>query len=108
LPNPLIRAGDGESSKTDPIASSVPPTAGRPRAINVVYDRATDTMDLSTLPEDWVATGGGKESVPVITHCGGGGRGQKARVFLEANGFGNVINGGGPEDAECWAIFGNK
>jgi len=46
--------------------------------------------------------------VPVITHCGGGGRGQKARVFLEANGFGNVINGGGPEDAECWAIFGNK
>ena len=52
--------------------------------------------------------GGGKEKVPVITHCGGGGRGQKAKDYLLANGFGNVMNGGGPEDDECWATFGDK
>jgi hypothetical protein len=39
---------------------------------------------------------------------GGGGRGQKAKDFLIANGFKNVVNGGGPEDAECWAVFGSK
>jgi hypothetical protein len=39
---------------------------------------------------------------------GGGGRGQKAKDFLMANGFKNVANGGGPEDAECWAVFGSK
>lgn len=67
--------------------------------------RAASRLRCDTAPS---LAAGGKESVPVITHCGGGGRGQKARVFLEANGFGNVINGGGPEDTECWAIFGNK
>ena len=49
-----------------------------------------------------------KATVPVITHCGAGGRGQKAKEFLEANGFGNVVNGGGPEDDECWQVFGSK
>ncbi len=44
----------------------------------------------------------------VITHCGGGGRGQKAKLFLEANGFKNVLNGGGPEDKDCWATFSAK
>lgn len=43
----------------------------------------------------------------VITHCGGGGRGQKALEFVTKNGFPNVINGGGPEDAECWAVIGS-
>lgn len=123
---------------------------GRQRAVNVVYDRASDSMDLSLIPSEWITEGGGllrfnksaslhgwclsagtcslalyrtascqiptsrlrcpggKESVPIITHCGGGGRGQKARLYLEANGFGNVVNGGGPEDEECWAVFGSK
>ena len=68
----------------------------------------TNSMDLSKIPAEWIDGGGGKESVPVITHCGGGGRGQKAKDYLLANGFGNVANGGGPEDDECWACFGDK
>lgn len=40
--------------------------------------------------------------------AGGGGRGQKAKDYLLANGFKNVANGGGPEDTECWAVFGSK
>lgn len=80
----------------------------RPRAVNVVYDRANSSMDLSLIPADWLESAGGKEAAPVITHCGGGGRGQKAKDFLLANGFKNVLNGGGPEDAECWAVFGDK
>ena len=65
-------------------------------------------QDLAKIPSEWIEAGGGKESVPVITHCGGGGRGQKAKEFLQANGFGNVVNGGGPEDDECWQCFGAK
>ena len=57
-------------------------------------------------PAEWLEAAGGKEKAPIITHCGGGGRGQKAKDFLEAAGFGNVKNGGGPEDDECWAVFG--
>ena len=51
---------------------------------------------------------GGRGQLFVITHCGGGGRGQKAKDFLISNGFVNVINGGGPEDGECWAEFGAR
>ena len=65
-------------------------------------------MDLEKIPAARIDAGGGKETVPVITHCGGGGRGEKAKQYLLANGFKNVVNGGGPEDAECWAIFGDK
>jgi hypothetical protein len=45
---------------------------------------------------------------PIITHCGGGGRGQKAMDFLAAKGFTTVLNGGGPKETECWAEFGDK
>lgn len=82
--------------------------SSRPRAVNVPYDRDAKSMDLSKIPVEWIEAGGGKEAVPVITHCGGGGRGQKAKDFLLANGFGNVANGGGPEDDECWELFKNK
>ena len=74
----------------------------------MVYDREKSAMDLSLIPQEWIEAAGGKEKVPVITHCGGGGRGQKAKEYLEANGFENVKNGGGPEDDECWAVFGAK
>ena len=84
----------------------LPPHASRPRAISVVWDKEAKTMDLSLIPEDLILAGGGKASVPIITHCGGGGRGQKAKEFCQQAGFGNVLNGGGPEDAECWATFG--
>ncbi len=92
----------------EPSASAAPVANGlRPRAVNIVFDRQAGTMDLSLLPPDWIESGGGKERVGVITHCGGGGRGGKAKAFLEAHGFGNVLNGGGPEDADCWKVFGH-
>jgi rhodanese-related sulfurtransferase len=47
------------------------------------------------------------KDTPIITHCGGGGRGQKAKEYLEANGFTNVLNGGGPKETDCWNEFGN-
>jgi rhodanese-related sulfurtransferase len=92
------------SSALGPLA----PSASRPRAVNAPIDRATGTLPLSAIPAEWVEAAGGKDKLHVITHCGGGGRGQKAKEFLLKNGFVNVINGGGPEDAECWAVFGDK
>jgi rhodanese-related sulfurtransferase len=95
------------------VKGGIPGLAGgggpaRPRAVNAPYDREAKKLDLAKIPAEWIEAGGGKEAVPVITHCGGGGRGQKAKDFLLANGFKNVANGGGPEDDECWAIFGTK
>jgi len=104
-PDFSLEPGDEKSSAKAPIGGS---PDSRPRAVNVVYDRANSSMDLTGIPAEWIEAGGGKASCPVITHCGGGGRGQKAKEFLEANGFGNVRNGGGPEDDECWAVFGAK
>ena len=95
--------GDGATNEKAPIGD-----AARKAAVNVVYDRSTDSMDLSKIPAARLEAGGGKERVPVITHCGGGGRGEKAKQYLLANGFKNVLNGGGPEDDECWATFGAK
>ena len=104
-PDFSLEPGDEASSAKAPIAGG---PESRPRAINCIYDRANSNMDLTVIPAEWVEAGGGKEKVPVITHCGGGGRGQKAKDFLLASGFKNVLNGGGPEDAECWATFGDK
>lgn len=80
----------------------------RPRAVNAAFNRETNSLPLEAIPAEWIEAGGGKESVPVITHCGGGGRGQKAKDYLLSQGFKNVQNGGGPEDDECWAVFGDK
>ena len=101
-----VEPGDGKSNEKAPLSACG--TDARARAVNIFYDRESSSMDLSKIPADWIEAGGGKASVPVITHCGGGGRGQKAKDFLEANGFGNVANGGGPEDEECWECFGSK
>lgn len=90
------------------VAGPLAPHASRPRAVNVVFNKESKSLDPSLIPADWIEAGGGKESVPIITHCGGGGRGQKAKEFLTAAGFANVLNGGGPEDSECWATFGTK
>ena len=43
----------------------------------------------------------------IITHCGGGGRGQKSKEWLEKEGFTNVVNGGGPQVSELWDMFGH-
>ena len=36
----------------------------------------------------------------------GGGRGQKAKLFLEKEGFTHVINGGGPSVPNLWSMYG--
>ena len=46
----------------------------------------------------------GKDT-PIITHCGGGGRGQKTKVYLESLGYSNVLNGGGPNVPDHWEYF---
>ena len=48
-----------------------------------------------------------KEEV-VYIYCRSGNRSGQACLMLEPYGFKNVVNGGGPEDAECWAVFGSK
>jgi len=101
-----VEPGDEGTHERAPIAGTA--SGYRPRAVNAPYDRSNECMDLSVIPEQWIADAGGKDKLFVITHCGGGGRGQKAKEFAERNGFTNVINGGGPEDLECWEVFGDK
>jgi rhodanese-related sulfurtransferase len=84
------------------------PSASRPRAISAPLDRATGELPLAAIPPAWIAAAGGKDKLCIITHCGGGGRGQKAKDFLLKSGFSQVLNGGGPEDAECWAVIGSR
>lgn len=86
-----------EASEVGPIPSD----SSRPLAINLEWDREAASMplpDATRIPLD----------TPIITHCGGGGRGQKAKLFLEKHGYTNVRNGGGPEDPECWKHYGHK
>ena len=94
----------------EPSASlgAIAPSPDRPRAINAPIDRTTGTLNLSSIPTAWIDAAGGRAGLFAITHCGGGGRGQKAKEYLLKNGFVEVINGGGPEDSECWAEFCSK
>jgi len=78
-------------------------TSSRPRAINAPWNRAGNTMDASAVD----AACGGDLTTPIITHCGGGGRGEKAKQFLLARGYTNVANGGGPSVKELWEKFGS-
>ena len=71
----------------------------RNMAINIPWNRETVSMELPT---------GIDYDTPIITHCGGGGRGQKAKEYLIRNGYTNVLNGGGPKETECWAEYGLK
>ncbi len=70
----------------------------RPMAVNLPWSRDARSMELPSVDTD----------TPIITHCGGGGRGEKAREFLTKNGFTNVLNGGGPKETACWAEYGSK
>eukprot|EP00587_Corethron_hystrix_P012472 CAMPEP_0113305366 /NCGR_PEP_ID=MMETSP0010_2-20120614/5020_1 /TAXON_ID=216773 ORGANISM="Corethron hystrix, Strain 308" /NCGR_SAMPLE_ID=MMETSP0010_2 /ASSEMBLY_ACC=CAM_ASM_000155 /LENGTH=185 /DNA_ID=CAMNT_0000159767 /DNA_START=25 /DNA_END=579 /DNA_ORIENTATION=- /assembly_acc=CAM_ASM_000155 len=89
-PDANVEPGDAKSL----IVAGLPKGDYRPSAVSLVWDRNTASMPL---PDDSIA-----KDAPIITHCGGGGRGQKAKEFLEANGFTNVLNGGGPKETECW------
>lgn len=103
------RAADAAAEPSAALAGgALAPSPARPRAVSAPVDRATGTLPLAAIPAAWVDAAGGRERLFVVTHCGGGGRGQKARDFLVKSGFPNVLNGGGPEDAECWAVFGAR
>ena len=95
-PDPDVEPGDVKS-----LAVAGFPNASnnyRPQAVNLPWSRETNSMDIPNADKD----------TPIITHCGGGGRGQLAKEFLESHGFTNVINGGGPKEVDCWAEFGHK
>ncbi|CAB9511408.1 Rhodanese-like domain [Seminavis robusta] len=94
-PDASIEPGDKKSLDVAPLPS--PPDI-RPNGVHLIYDRGTKSMLLPDVAKD----------TPIITHCGGGGRGQKAKEFLMENGFTNVMNGGGPKETDCWAEFGEK
>eukprot|EP00565_Helicotheca_tamesis_P007437 CAMPEP_0185729166 /NCGR_PEP_ID=MMETSP1171-20130828/4504_1 /TAXON_ID=374046 /ORGANISM="Helicotheca tamensis, Strain CCMP826" /LENGTH=126 /DNA_ID=CAMNT_0028397943 /DNA_START=145 /DNA_END=525 /DNA_ORIENTATION=+ len=93
-PNASVEPGDQKSLAVAPLPSD----ETRPQAVHLIWDRDSDAMPLPDVDKD----------TPIITHCGGGGRGQKAKDYLEKNGFTNVLNGGGPKETECWAEFGEK
>jgi len=93
-PDASIEPGDVKSLAV----AGFPSDTYRPRAINLPWSRETKSMEL---PKDISL------DAPIITHCGGGGRGQSAKEYLEKNGYTNVLNGGGPKETECWAEFGS-
>ena len=57
--------------------------------------------DDPTTSAEFAAKAGGAlpadKATPIITHCGRGGRGNKAKLLLEELGYTQVINGGSPE-----------
>jgi rhodanese-related sulfurtransferase len=79
-------------------AAGLPGGEYRPKAVNLPWSRDAKSMELPSVDLD----------TPIITHCGGGGRGQMAKEYLMKNGFTNVLNGGGPREAACWAEYGSK
>ena len=76
-------------------------TGKRPNAVNLPFDR--EKKALSGFEDSMFS----EKDAPIITHCGGGGRGQKSKEWLEAKGFTNVINGGGPQVTALWDMFGS-
>ncbi len=104
----VVDARGGDAVEPSAAGAPLPPAPGRPRAISAPLNRATNSLDLQAIPQAWIDAAGGREKLFVITHCGGGGRGQKAKEFLLKHGFNNVINGGGPEDKPCWDEFASK
>ena len=98
-PDVSVEPSDGKSNGKAPLTAC--DTEAHPRAVSAAFDRGSNSLDLGKIPSD-------DENTPIITHCGGGGRGQKAKDYLLSAGFTNVANGGGPEDDECWAVFGAK
>jgi rhodanese-related sulfurtransferase len=96
-PDPSVEPGDQKSLAVAALPSD--DQQNRPQAQHLIYNRSTNTMPL---PQN------ADKDTPIITHCGGGGRGQLAKDFLQQQGFVNVLNGGGPKETECWNEFGNK
>lgn len=97
-PDATIEPGDVKSLAV----AGFPTDTYRPQAINLPWSRESKSMELPNTNNKDITL-----DTPIITHCGGGGRGQKAKEYLEKNGFTNVLNGGGPKETECWAEFGS-
>jgi len=93
-PDASVEPGDQKSLAV----SGLPLDTFRPQASNLIYDRETNSLPLPDVDKD----------TPIITHCGGGGRGEKAKIFLMENGYTQVLNGGGPKEEDCWKEFGNR
>ena len=77
------RNADAEAEPGDQKSLAVAPLPSdgvRPKAKNLIWDRSTNSMSLPDVEKDTY----------IITHCGGGGRGQKAKDFLGENGFTNA------------------
>ena len=79
-----LEPGDEATHDFAKIAGTV--SGLRPNAVNIPYDRENKRMDLAALE-------GVPKDAKIITHCGGGGRGQKAKDYLIGEGFTNVMNG---------------
>ena len=92
----------GSSNGLFPIADCG--TEKRPNALNVPFDRTKKALSGSNVES--ILTTFEKDRA-IITHCGGGGRGQKSKEWLEKEGFTNVINGGGPQVTKLWDMFGH-
>jgi rhodanese-related sulfurtransferase len=99
-PDAVVEPGDQKSLQVGPLPNRDDNV--RPKAIHVVWDRVAESMVVPpALLED--------KDTPIITHCGGGGRGQMAKEYLEKEyRFTNVINGGGPKETACWNVYGEK
>jgi rhodanese-related sulfurtransferase len=95
-----LDAGKEPEDQKSFAVAGLPSQDKRRKAIHLPFDRDNKVMPLppDDLPKD----------TPIITHCHAGKRGQMAKEFLEAHGFTNVLNGGGPSHTECWAEFGDK
>lgn len=62
------------------------------RATNIPIDQlATRLGDVEKLT-------GGDKAKPIVVYCASGNRASKAKTQLEANGYTNVVNGGGYDD----------
>ena len=55
----------------------------------------------------WEYRDGRADTEKRVSYLGEGNRGQKAKEFLEAKGYTNVVNGGGPAVKELWDKFGS-
>jgi rhodanese-related sulfurtransferase len=95
-----VRNGHDDYDQKSLTVAPLPGPNYRPHAINLSWDRGTNSMPLpdASIPKD----------TPIITHCGGGKRGQAAKDFLTEHGFTNVLNGAGPKETACWVEYGNK
>ena len=63
-----------------------------PTATNIPID------DFAKHLDDVAKLTGGDKSKPIVVHCGGGARAERAKRQLEAAGYTHVVNGGGYDD----------